>query len=257
MRTAVSLVGALALALASPTVAEAATTSRSSSRSFGNDRFGASVRRTATLTHAGASGAIAASTTVSARIAGSSHRVMTLARRVTGRVGGGQETRRFQLELIGRGRVTVGLAVTRSISIRTFTVPVPVGPFPLSVRGSVGLTVGTRGSVTRRSDALSVGLEGSASVGGTVDLGVGVPGARAGVEGALSLVKAGLPATATLRRTGLTVDVALVLSSRVDVRLFARVGVGPLARTWKVDAPFLSFVFAERRQPVAQLTVRG
>lgn len=249
---------ALALLVSLPAVSDAATLSRASSRDLGNGRFGGSLRRSMVASHTGTSGSISCSTSLNARLLGRTYRVAGVVRRVNGaRLGGrASTTRRFQLELIGRGTVSIGASISRSISIRTFEVPVPVGPFTVTVEGSAALTIALRGSVGAGS-GVSVGLEGSASIGGSVGVGVGVPGARVGVEGSLTLLRAALPATCTMRRTGVTFDVSFVLSSTVDVGVFAKVGVGPFSKKWTVDVPFLSFVIGERRYVVARTTVRG
>jgi hypothetical protein len=264
MSTAVSSIArasafALALLVSLPAVSEAATLSRASSRELGNRRFGGSLRRSVVASHAGTSGSISCSTTLNARLLGRTYRVAGVVRRVSGaRLGGrASTTRRFQLELIGRGTVSIGASISRSISIRTFEVPVPVGPFTVTVEGSAGLTLSLRGSVGASRGSVSVGLEGSASIGGSVGVGVGVPGARVGVEGSLTLLRAALPASCTMRRGGVTVDVSFVVSSNVDVGVFAKVGVGPFSKKWTVDVPFLSFVIGERRYTIATRTLRG
>lgn len=250
---------ALALLVSLPAVGEAATLSRASSRDLGNRRFGGSLRRSMVASHTGTSGSISCNTSLNARLLGRTYRVAGVARRVRSvRLGANAgASRSFQLELLGRGSVSIGASISRSISIRTFEVPVPVGPFTVTVEGSAGLTLSLRGSVGASRGSVSVGLEGSASIGGSVGVGVGVPGARVGVEGSLTLLRAALPATCTMRRTGVTVDVAFVLSSNVDIGVFAKVGVGPFSKKWTVDVPFLSFVLAERRYTIARTTVRG
>lgn len=252
------LAAALCLLVLSAGAAHADSITRSNVKNVGNDRFGGGLRRTVFASHGGTTGTIDCDTALSGRILGNSYRVVTLSRRVTGtRLGSGASaTRRFELSLLGRGNVTIGLSLTRSIDVRSFEVPVPVGPFNVGIEGSVGLSLSVRAHV---GDAgiVQVGLEGSAAVGGTVGIGVGVPGARVGVEGTLSLIRGALPASCTMRRTGVTFDVAFVVSSEVSIGLFVKLGFGPFSKKWTVDVPFLQFTLASRRFPVASTTVRG
>jgi hypothetical protein len=249
---------ALCLVVLSAGAAHAANVTRSNVKDVGNSRFGGGLRRTVFASHSGTSGVIDCDAAVSGKILGRSYRVVTLSRRVEGRAlgSGASATRRFQLELFGRGNISIGVSLSRNIDVATFRIPVPVGPFSVQIRGSVGTSLSVRAHI---GDAgiVQVGLEGSVAVGGTVGVGVGVPGARVGVEAQLSLLRGALPASCTMRRSGVTFDVAFVISSDVEVKLFAEVGFGPFKKKWTVDVPFLKFTFASRRYPVASLTVRG
>ena len=253
------LLGASLLIALSAGAAQADSIARSGSKSVGNERFGARLSRTMVARHAGAGGALDCRTTVGARVLGRTLRVASLARRVEVRgLGGGPvTTQAFHVELLGGGRFRVGPRFQRAMEVARFEVPVPIGPFPVKLRGAVGSYIELRATVGLSGGNVQVGLEGSCAVGGRVGIGVGVPGATVGVEGHISLLKSALPATATLRRTGVTVDVAYVVSSEVDISLFAEVGFGPFKKTWRVKVPFLTFTFNARRFPLATLTVRG
>jgi hypothetical protein len=254
-----TVVVALSLALLTPIMgAKGAEVSRSNSRTVGNSRFGGSLNRSMFARHTGTRGTFACATAAYAKILGRTYRAARLARRVEGSAlgSGANAAKFFQLEIIGRNGISIGVSFSHTYSVRTFEVPVPIGPFHPSIEGSVGLTIGIRGSIGSQG-IVSVGLEGSASIGGTVGIGVGVPGAKVGVEGELALIKASLPATCTMRRTGVTFDVSFVVESSVEIKLFAKVGVGPFSKKWTVDVPFLKFTFARRTFPIASSTVRA
>lgn len=259
MRSARVLTSVACLVMAFPLACEAASFGAQRQKDLGNGRFGATLRRGVFGEHRGSTGVLSCNADLNARLVGRNFRVLGLRRRVEGAsLGGsvGQRTR-FQLELIGRGNVSIGLSLSRSASVTVFTVPVPVGPFTVTIEGSAAVTVSVGGSIGRSSGNLTVGLEGSAAVGGSIGVGVGVPGAQVGVEGALNLIRAALPATCTMRRSGVTVEVSFLVESTVTISLFAKVGFGPFSKKWTVDVPFLRFTFARRTFPIASRTVRA
>jgi hypothetical protein len=223
----------------------------------GNDRFGGALRRSVTATHAGANGALACESSVTGRILGHDLRVLTVLRRAEGRLQGKARSYvRTRVELLGTGTITVPITLRRSVRVRTFAVPVPVGPFPITIEGQVGLTLEVGGHL-RDLGLVQVGLTGSATLGGTVGVGVGVPGAKVGVDGVLDLVKGELPATATFTRRDVTLDVRVVLSSGANIGAFVEVGFGPFKKKWRIRVPFLTFTFARRELPIAHAVVRG
>lgn len=259
MRSLRVLTSVACLVVAFPLASQAASFGTQRSQDVGNGRFGATLRRGVLTEHRGTSGVLSLNGDINARLIGRTHRVLGLRRRVEGLSLGGSVGQRtsFQLELIGRGNVSVGLSISRSASLPVFTVPVPVGPFTVTIEGAAAVTVSLGGSIGRSSGNLVVGLEGSAAVGGTVSVGFGVPGAQVGIEGALNLIRVSLPATATMRRSGVTFEVSFVVESGVTISVFAKVGFGPFSKKWTVDVPFLKFTFARRTFPIASRTVRA
>ena len=261
MRTRRWFVPLLAVAALVAPAALAETSSDYRRVSVGNARFGAATTCSVIAGHTGGAGDVSARTTLTARLAGRSFRTFSLARRVAGT--GLGAAARFRptttLEVIGR-TFTVEASVahlSHTFSVGGFEVPVPVGPFVVTVEGSVGASVSTGGFGSASAGQVAVGLSAGGSVGGTVGVGVGIPGARVGVEGALNLVEVGLPLTATLRRSSLTLDVKLTVSSSVQIRAFAKVGVGPFSKKWTVDVPFLRFTVGWQTWPIASRTIWG
>src|SRR5688572_27568463 len=108
------------------------------------------------------------------------------------------------------------------------------------------MTIELRGFVGAQGNSVVVGREASASIGGTLGVGIGPPGATIGVEGQLNLVKASLPATCSMRSTGVTYDVRFVLESSFEVKAFCKVGWGWFAKKWTVDVPMMKYTFGQR-----------
>lgn len=238
----------------------AADTTRTGSRtqSFGNDRWGTSVRRSMVAGHGGTTGRFDCSTTFDARLAGRRYRAAEVQRNASGQGLGGSARGfdRSKLTIANSASFTIGLTFTHNVSIATFATPVFIGPFMFNVQGQAGLTFEVRGFVGRQGDAVVVGREGSASIGGTLGVGLGPPGASIGVEGQLNLVKASLPATCSMRRTGVTYEVSFVLESSVEVKAFCQVGWGPFSKKWTVDVPFMKYTFGQRTYPISSGTLR-
>lgn len=259
MRTVRVLTSVACLVAAFPLTCQAASFGAQRQKDLGNGRFGATVRRGVFGEHRSTTGVLSCNAGLNARLVGRNFRVLGLRRRVQALSLGGSVGSRtsFQLELSGRGNVSIGMSISRSASVTVFTIPVPVGPFTVTIEGSAAVTVSVGGSIARSNGNLVVGLEGSAAVGGTIGVGVGVPGAQVGVEGELNLIRVALPASCTMRRSGVTVEVSFVAESTVAISLFAKVGVGPFSKKWTVSVPFLKFTLARSTFPIASRTVRG
>jgi hypothetical protein len=180
MKTTIALATLLLLA----PVAHAQTRTASKEQSLGNQRWGTAVRRSVVASH-GSSGRFDCSTSLHARLAGRSYRAAEVSRNAEGQ-SLGQRPRAFdrsKLTVASGTSFTIGLTFTHSFSIVRYETPVFVGPFVFNIQGQAGLTLELRGFVGVQGRDVVVGREGSASIGGTLGVGIGPPARRSASRG--------------------------------------------------------------------------
>lgn len=204
------------------------------------------------VTSASASAGGAASVNHSLRLSafGRSASALSLTDRLQARflgTGPRLERRYFKVEVGGLELTAPYLRKTLPIIPRTPIGAIPLGPFMIVPELEVALSVELRRIHVVRRRSFESGVEGSVTLGGTLGTGLGIPGARVGVEAALDLVRASIPALVRFDAQGMHYSVYQDLESRLTARLFARAGFGVFGKTWSAELPFLRFRFAQQR----------
>jgi hypothetical protein len=249
------------LAHAAPTPVSA---SHRSSRTVGSRWIGGELRRSVTARHSGDAARVEVVTEARLRLLTGNFPVFRLRETSAGeRLESRPLLRRgTHIDLLGG---TTLLSVSKSLFQRSFKVksvsfPVfAVGPFPVTVDAELGayLMVNRKRELAWGDGPQAItGFEGVVRLGGSVEVGPSIVVAKVGVRGELDIIKASLPATATLHVDMVAFDVRFVLESRAQAKAFARIGVGPFSREWALDVPFLTWTFFRREVPIAHRELR-
>lgn len=230
----------------------------SRSKSMGNSKLSAVMTRSMLARASSSRLSNEATTTVTVKVLGRSLRAFRTRRRVGCTAPRSSRPRLFrsnEVELIGLGRLSVNLELSRSFPVFHVEVPVPILWFTVTIEGDLGASLSLSANVPvgfRRGSA-SYTLSGSVGMAASLGVGAGIPGARVGVEGVLDLIKASLPFTTTLRASSVRYDVALVVESSASINLFAKAGWGPFSK--KASVTVFKWTLWETRLPLGRATL--